>query len=173
MRRLCRSADREGFVLVAEDDLIFTSATALTVYLRFRSHHFSGRFGPRYLSLAGTTGVAVSEMGSERWCAHSEGFVAFVAEGCLLPADAAPRLFFVPTLYGLAVAVLPDLGRPYDGVRGLNSVLGLTDFVRAGSWCLLARGSRGGLFGLPDRGFSDDRRFGNILVVFCLGRRAG
>src|SRR4029450_10375977 len=124
MRRLCRSADRERFVLVAEDDLIFTSATALTVYLRFRSHHFSGRFGPRNLSLAGTTGVAVSEMGSECWCAHSEGFVAFVAEGCLLPADAAPRLFFVPTLCRLAVAVLPGPGRHHGAGTGPRTARG-------------------------------------------------
>jgi len=66
-------------------------------------------------------------MGSERWCAHREGFFAFVAEGRLLPADATPRLCFVPTLYGLAVAGLPDLGRPRREVGGLNGVLGLTD----------------------------------------------
>jgi hypothetical protein len=94
-----------------------------------------------------------------------------------LPADAAPRLFFVPTLYGLAVAVLSDVGRARYGVGGFNGVLGLTDcpadiarlteVVRAGGRSLLARRSRGGLLGLPDR------RFGNILVVFCLGRSAG
>jgi hypothetical protein len=152
MRRLCRSADREGLVLMAEDDLILTSATALTVCRRSRFHHLSGRFGARNLSLAGTTGVAVTEMGSERWCAHRKGFVALVAEGCFLPADATPRLF-VPTLYGLAVGALPDLGGPRDGVGGLNGVLGLTnapaaiawitEVVRAGCWCLLGRGSRG------------------------------
>ena len=127
--------------------------------------------------------ITVTQMGRERRCAHREGFVAFVAEGCLLPADATSRLFFVPKLFGLAVAGLPDLGRPRGGVGGLNGVLGLTDcpaaiaritdFVRAGCRCLLAGGSRGGLLGLPDRGFGDDRGFGNILVVICLGRRAG
>jgi hypothetical protein len=188
MSRLCRSADRQGLVLVAQDDLTPTSATALTVYRRFRSHRFSGRFGARNLSLAGAAGVAVTQMGVERRCAHREGFCAFVAEGFLLPAYATSRLF-VPTLYGLAVAVLPHLGRPRGGVGGLNGVLGLTDcpaaiaritdFVPRGRRCLLAGGSRGGLLGLPDRGFGDDRgfgndrRFGNILVVIFLGRRAG
>jgi hypothetical protein len=62
MRRLCPGADREGLVLVTEDDLILTSA--LAVSLSFRSHRFSGRFGARNPSLAGTTGVAVTQMGS-------------------------------------------------------------------------------------------------------------
>jgi len=190
MRRPCRGADREGFVLVAEDDLTLTSATALTVSRRFRSHRFSGRFGARNLSLAGTTSVAVTQMGGERRCAHREGSVAFVAEDDLLPADAAPGLFFVPTPYGLALAVVHVLGGPRRGFGALDGVLGLTDppaaiarltdFVRGGSGCLLASGSRGGPFGLPDRGLGDDGRFvgndrgfGNVLLVICLGRRAG
>src|SRR5215212_1037765 len=150
MRRLCRGADSEGLVLVAECDLILSSATALTVTRRFRSHHFSGRFGARNLAFAGITGVAVTQMGIERWCAYREGFVAFVAEGDLFLAIAAPKLYFVPTLYGLAVAVLADLGRPRGGVGGLDGVLGLTDSpaaiariidsVRARCRCLLARG---------------------------------
>jgi hypothetical protein len=183
MSRLCRGANREGFLLVAECDLILSSATALTVTRCFRSHHFSGRFLARNHSLAGTTGVVVTQMGSERWCAHREGFLAFVAEGFLLPVDATPRLRFVPTLYGLAVGVLPDPRRSRGGVGSLNSVLGLTDCpaaiahitddVRAGRRCLLARGSYGGLLGLHDRGFGDDCGFGNILAVFLFGRRAG
>ena len=115
MSRLRRGANGKSLVLVAECNLILSSATTLTVTRRFRSHHFSERFLARNLSLAGITGVAVTQMGSERWCAHREGFFAFVAEGCLLPADATPRLRFVPTLYGLAVAVLADLGRPRRG----------------------------------------------------------
>src|SRR5215210_2817375 len=113
MRRLCRGANREGLVLVAEDDIILASDTAFTVSRRFRSHRFSGRFGARNPSLAGATGVAVTQMGSERRCAHREGSVALVAEGCLLPADATLGLSFVPKLYGLAVAVLPGLVRRF------------------------------------------------------------
>src|SRR5215212_4049101 len=189
MCRLCPGADREGLVLVAQDDLTWTSSTALTVSRRFRCHRFSGRFGGRNPSFAGTRGVAVTQMGVESRCAYREGFRAFVAQGFLLPADDPPRLFFVPKHSGPAVAVLPHLGRPRGGVGGLNGVLGLTDcpaaiaritdFVRGGCRCLLAGGSRGGLLGLPDRGFSDDRgfrndrRFGNILGVICLGRGAG
>ena len=106
-----------------------------------------------------------------------------MAEDDLLSADATSRLFFVPELFGLAVAVLPDLGRSCGCLGGLNGVLGLTDCPaaivritdvgRAGSRCLLAGGSRRGFLGLTDRGFGDDRRLGNILVVICLGRRAG
>jgi hypothetical protein len=124
MRRLCPGADRKGLVLVAEDDPILISATALTVCRRLRSHRFSGRFAARNPSLAGTTGVAVTQMRIDRWCAHRQGSVALVAEGRLFPAEATPRLF-VPTLYGLAVAGLLDLGRSRGGV--LNGVLGLTD----------------------------------------------
>ena len=62
--RLYRGADRERPVLVAEDDLILTFANALTVYRRFRSYRFSGRFGARNPSLADTTGVAMTQMGS-------------------------------------------------------------------------------------------------------------
>src|SRR5215210_2077468 len=127
MRRLCRGADREGLVaLVADDDLIRTSATALTVYRRFRSHRFSGRFGVRNPSLAGNRGVAVTQMGVERRCAYREGFCAFVAEGHLcLPAGTTPRLFFVPTLFGRAVAVLHHLGRPAAGSEALTACSGL------------------------------------------------
>src|SRR5215203_6131980 len=183
MRRLCPGADREGLVLVAHDDLTWTSATALTVSRRFRSHRFSGRFGGRNPAFAGTRGVAVTQMGVESRCAYREGFCAFVAQGFLLPADDPPRLCFVPKHSGPAVAVLHHLGRPRRGVGGLNGVLGLTDcpaaiaritdFVRGGRRCLLAGGSRGGLLGIPDRGFPNDRRFGNILGVICLGSRAG
>ncbi len=98
MRRLCPGADREGLVFVAQDDLILASATALTVRRSFRSHRLSGRFGARNPSLAGPTGVAVTQMGGERRCAHREGFVALVTEGYLLPADATPELCFVPKL---------------------------------------------------------------------------
>ena len=45
MRRPCRGADRERLVLVAEDDLVPTSPTALTVSRRFHSRRFAGRFG--------------------------------------------------------------------------------------------------------------------------------
>ena len=75
MRRLCPGADREGLVLVAQDHLILTSATALAVYRRSRSDRFSGRPGARDLSLAGTTGVAVTQMGTERRCADREGLI--------------------------------------------------------------------------------------------------
>jgi len=110
MRSLRRGADREGLVLVAQDDLIPTSA--LTVYTRFRSHRFIGRFGARNPSLAGTQAVAVTPMGGEeRRDPHREGFVGFVAEGHLyLPADSTLKPFFIPKLFGLSVAVLPHLG---------------------------------------------------------------
>src|SRR5215210_7997513 len=128
MRLPCRGTDRQGLVLVAEDDLTLTSATALTVSRRFRSHRFSGRFGARDPSLAGTRGVAVTQMGVERRCGHREGFCAFVAQGRLfLPADATPRLCFVRALFGLALALLPHLGRARGGVGGPNGRLGLTD----------------------------------------------
>jgi hypothetical protein len=174
---------------VAEDDLILASATALTVRRGFRSNRFSGRFGARNPSLAGTRAVAVTQMGVERRGADREGLFPFVAEDFLLPADATPRLCFVTTHYGFGVAVLPPLGRPCSEVWGPNDVFGLTDcpattarisyVVRGGRRCHLAGGSRCGLLGLPDRGFGndrrfvDDRRFGNILGVLSLGRRAG
>ena len=64
MSRLRLGADREGLVLVAEGDLILTSATAPTVFRSFWLHRFSGGFGPRTLGLTCTLGVAVTLMGS-------------------------------------------------------------------------------------------------------------
>src|ERR671921_2478230 len=62
MRRLCRGADRERLVLVAEDDLVPTSATALTVPRLFRSHRFARRFGttPMDFFLSAPSGPAVA-----------------------------------------------------------------------------------------------------------------
>ena len=157
---------------MAQDDLILTSATALTVSRRFRSHRFSGRFGARNPSLAGTPGVAVTQMGASAGAPTVRVLLPLWQRVSFCPPTPTPRLFFVPKLYGLAVAVLPHLGRPRGGVGGLNGVLGLTDcpaaiaritgVVRGGRRCLLAGGSSSGLLGLPDRGFGDDRGFGII-----------
>jgi hypothetical protein len=66
MSRLRLGADCEGvLVLVAEDDLILASATAVpTVSRCFWLHGFSGEFGPRTLGSTGTLSVAVTLMGS-------------------------------------------------------------------------------------------------------------
>ena len=65
MSRLRLGADCEDLVLVAEGDLILTSATVgPTVFRCFWLHRFSGEFGPRTLSLTCTPRVAVTLMGS-------------------------------------------------------------------------------------------------------------
>ena len=171
MGRLRREADREGvLVLVAERDLILSFATATTGFRGFWPPRFFRGFGSRTAGLTGPRIITVTQMGSESWCANREGLGAFVAEGRLLPTGATPRLCLVPTLYGLAVSVVPDLGRS-RGVLGLAdspaAMARIADGLRGGFRCLLARGSRGGLLGLHDRGF------GSILAIFFLGRRAG
>ena len=64
--RLRLGAECEGvLVLVAEDNLILTSATAApTVFRRFWLHRFSGEFGPRTLGFTCTLRVTVTLMGS-------------------------------------------------------------------------------------------------------------
>ena len=64
MSRLRLGADGEDLVLVAEDNLILTSATAPTVIRCFWLHRFSGEFGPRTLGFTCTLPVAVTLMGS-------------------------------------------------------------------------------------------------------------
>jgi hypothetical protein len=66
MSRLRRGAECEGvFVLVAEGNLILTSAiAAATVFRCFWLHRFSGEFGPCTLGLTATVGVAVTLMGT-------------------------------------------------------------------------------------------------------------
>jgi hypothetical protein len=55
----------EGLVLVAEDNLILTSATVGPTFFRcFWLHRFAGGFGARTLGFTGTLGVAVTLMGS-------------------------------------------------------------------------------------------------------------
>ena len=62
--RLRRGTDCEGvLVLVAEGDLILTSATA-TVFRRFWPHGLSGGCGPLTPGLTGTLVVAMTLMGS-------------------------------------------------------------------------------------------------------------
>ena len=64
MSRLRRGADCEGLVLVAEGDLILTSATAPTVFRCFWLPRFSGEFRARTFGLTDTLRVAVTLMGS-------------------------------------------------------------------------------------------------------------
>ena len=74
-------------------------------------------------------------MGRLRRGADREGVLAFVAEGGLLLALAAPRLSFVPTLFGLATAGMPGVVGELADVPA--AVLLLTDVVRAGDTRLL------------------------------------
>ena len=61
MGRLRPGADRESLVLVAEDNLIPTSATAASfVSCCFWANPFFGGFGTRNLPLASSAGVAVA-----------------------------------------------------------------------------------------------------------------
>jgi hypothetical protein len=65
MSRLRLGADCEGLALVAEGDLILTSATAApTVFRCFWLHRFSGGFGARTLGLTCTLRVTVALMGT-------------------------------------------------------------------------------------------------------------
>jgi hypothetical protein len=90
-------------------------------------------------------------------------------------------LFFVPTLFRLAVGGMADVVAGFADVGDLTGMLGLTDalaaiarltyVVRTRDQRLLARGSRGGLLGLPNCRFGNDCRFGGILAIFGLGRR--
>ena len=66
MSLLRLGADGEDLVLVADDNLILTSATVGPAVFRcFWLHRFSGGFRARTLGLTGTTlGVAVTLMGS-------------------------------------------------------------------------------------------------------------
>ena len=64
MSLLRLGADCEGLVLVAEGDLILTSATAPTVIRCFWLYRFSGEFGPRTLGFTCTLRVAVTLMGN-------------------------------------------------------------------------------------------------------------
>jgi hypothetical protein len=92
-------------------------------------------------------------------------------------------LCFVPTLLGLAVGGMYDVTvGGFADVGDLTGMLWFTDapaaigqltnVVRARGQRLLARGSSGGLLGLPNRWLGDDCRFGGILASFGLGRRA-
>jgi hypothetical protein len=115
-------------------------------------------------------------MGRLRGGTDCEGLLAFVAEGDLLLAPTAPVLFFLPTLFRRAVAGMPDVVAGSASVEGLSGIHGLTDTPAAIPWLtnvvrargrrLLDRGGHGGLPGLPHG------RFGSILAVFWLGRRA-
>ena len=65
MSRLRLGADGDGVLLVAEGDLILTSAIAAPTVLRcFWPNRFSRGFGARTLGLAGTLGVAVTPVGT-------------------------------------------------------------------------------------------------------------
>src|SRR5215216_919776 len=127
MSRLRLGADCEGLVLVAEGDLILISATAPTAFRSLWLHRFSGEFGPRALGLTCTLLVAVTLMGSERWCTYCEGLLAFVAEGDLLLAATASMLYFVPTPFRLAVGGMVDLIRGVADVGRLTEKRRLTD----------------------------------------------
>ena len=56
-----------------------------------------------------------------------------MAEGDLLLAPASPRLYFVPTLLGLAVGGMIDLDGGVADVGGLTDKRGLTDVPPASS----------------------------------------
>ena len=60
--------------------------------------------------------IAVRQMGRLRREADCEVLLAFVAESALLLAFAAPILFFVATLFRLAIAGMPD------GVAGFADI---------------------------------------------------
>jgi len=62
-------------------------------------------------------------MGPQSGCAHRDGLV-LVTEGDLLLADAAPVLFFIPTLFGLAFGGMPDVRLGVADARGLTGMLG-------------------------------------------------
>ena len=67
-----------------------------------------------------------------------------MAEGDLLLAPTAPALFFVRTLFGLAVAGMPDVVAGFAYVEALTGMLGLTDTPAAIRWLtnvVRARGS--------------------------------
>jgi hypothetical protein len=51
----------------------------------------------------------VTQMGRLRWGADCEGVLVLVAEGDLSLVPAASMLFFVPTLFRLAVGEMPDV----------------------------------------------------------------
>jgi hypothetical protein len=51
----------------------------------------------------------VTQMGRLRWGADCEGVLVLVAEGDLSLVPAASMLFFVPTLFRLAVGGMPDV----------------------------------------------------------------
>jgi hypothetical protein len=171
MSRSRLGADSEGIlVLVAEGDLVLTSVSDPTVLRCFWLLLYSGEFGPATLALTGTLRVAVTLVGSERWCTYREGLVVFVAEGDLLLAAGAPMLLFVSTLLGLAVSGMAYVVGGFADVGHLTDMAGFTDdpaaigrltnVVRARSQRLLARGGRGGLLGLPNCRFANNRRFG-------------
>jgi hypothetical protein len=70
----------------------------------------------------------VSQMGLLRRGADCEGVLVPVAEGDLSLAAAASMLFFVPTLFRLAVGGTPDaVLAGFADVGGLTDMLGLTD----------------------------------------------
>ena len=97
-------------------------------------------------------------------------------------AAAAPMLYFVPTLLGLAVGRMPDVLGGFADVGDLTDKRGLTDaaaaigrltkVVRGRGQRLLARGSSGGLLGLLNCRFANNCRFGGSLASFGLGRGA-
>jgi hypothetical protein len=121
-------------------------------------------------------------MGGLRRCSYREGVLVLVAEDDLLPADATSIPFSIPALFRLALAVMPGLDTGFADVECLTGVPGftcapaaiarLTDSVRAGGRRLSVRDGRGGLPGLPNRGFGNYRALGGILAVFSLGGRA-
>ena len=145
-----------------------------------RLYALSGR--PERRRPARSKAIAVTQMGGLRRCTYREGVLVLVAEDDLLPADATGMPFSIPALFRLAVAVMPGLDPGFADVECLTGVLWftyapaaiarVTDSVRAGGWRLLARNGRGGLLGLPNRGFGNYRALGGILAVFCLGGRA-
>src|SRR5687768_3672699 len=91
-------------------------------------------------------------------------------------------LYFVTTLFRLAVGGTVDGVREFADVGGLTDKCALTDalpdigwlsnVVRAREQRLLARGASSGLFGFLNCRFGNDCRFGGILATFGLGRRA-
>src|SRR5919112_1107179 len=97
MSLLRLGADCEGLVLVAESDLILTSATtAPTVFRCFWLHRFSGGFGARTLGFTCTLGVAVTLMSRYRyWSAYqscSRQGAASARPGRLRWASRTPQL---------------------------------------------------------------------------------
>jgi Ca2+-binding RTX toxin-like protein len=131
MGRPRRGADCEGDLAFVTDSDPLTSATAAhTAFRRFWLHRFSGGRGIQAFSLTGALGVAVTQMGPQSGCAHRDGLV-LVTEGDLLLADAAPVLFFVPHVLGLAFGGMPDIGTGVADVGGLTGMLGPADALAA------------------------------------------